>query len=552
MGTLGDFMKSSAKDVDLITNEIGIFKNLILERKHPLDLVRELLSNAGAREVGATRIEISYTTAREGHIFEVTDNGCGMNYTGKAEVPGRLDRFLGLGMSAIVGQKSDEFSWKGLGSKLAYQSKRVEIETRSDGHPFYSVTINDPWGSLDRNVLPKPKITEFSESDENSLTRIKVIGHPPHRQEMPFSFDEICSFLLHRTFAGFTQHRGDPIPQISLSVLSRTEELEFGFPEFKGIEWPDGFFLDTSNRRLLVNIVENGVGIGPVRLKGFLVWDGAKYGLGPNNLNTGLILSSRGIPYFELDLKDYGARSIPFANPGIEKTCLVVECDGIHTRMNISRSDLVDSAETLNFKKAVRKLFERLETSPEYLDFRQIPKAQKQVASAGHIAEEKKVIEADDQNWVVYQAPGARPIVLMREPKNEAEVNGIIWKLETLHALPFKTFQSLAYIGAQKGPDLLAHFQEDESSEPGRASVIEIENNFYSYKSHGHKPSQYPKVICWDVPQSGRRARFGKTSKKYKFTINMDEYQVHIFVLKLMDGINVLSRRELKEMGIEV
>ncbi len=551
MATLGDFMKSSAKHIDIITNEIAVFKNLILERKHPLDLVRELLSNSGAREVGATRIEISYTTGREGHIFEISDDGCGMNYTGNSDIPGRLDRFLGLGMSAIVGQKSDEFSWKGLGSKLAYQSKRVEIETRFENHPYYSVVINDPWGTLERNVLPKPKITEFPEADEKPFTRIRVIGHPPHRQETPFSFDEIRSFLLHRTFAGFTRHR-DHRPQISLSVLGRTEEIEFGFPEFKGFEWPEGIFLDKENKRLLVNIVENGVGIGPVRLKGFLVWDGSKYGLDPSNLNTGLILSSRGIPYFELDLKDYGARSIPLANPGIEKTCLVVECDGIHNRMNISRSDLVDSAETLNFIKAVKKLFEKLETSQEYLDFRQIPKTQKQVASADHIAEEKKAIEAEDQNWVVYQPPGDKPVVLMREPKNEIEVNSLIWKLESLHALPFKQFQSLAYIGAQKGPDLLVHFQEDDSSEPIRSAVIEVENNFYSYKSHGHKPSQFPKVICWDTPPSGRKVRFGKTSKKYKFTINMDEYQVHVFVLKMMDGINVLSRRELREMGVEI
>lgn len=551
MTNMGNFMKSSARDAEIITNEIAIFKNLIQERKHPLDLVRELLSNSGAKEVGTTRIDINYTTAREGHIFEITDNGCGMNYTGRAEIPGRLDRFLGLGMSAIVGQKADEFSWKGLGSKLAFQSKRVEVETRFEGHPFYSVIINDPWGSLERNVLPKPKITEFTDADEKPGTKIKVIGHPPHRQENPFSFDELRSFLLHRTYAGYTKKR-EQKPQISLSVLGRTEMLEFGFPEFLGIDWPDGIFLDREGKRLLVNLTEDSAEIGLVTLKGFLVWDGGKYGLNPSSLNTGLILSSRGIPYFEIDLKEYGARSIPLANPGIEKTCLVVECDGINSKMNISRSDLVDSAETLLFKKTVRKIFERLETSKDYLDFRQIPKSQKQVESADHIAVEKKAIEAEDQNWVTLQVPGQQPVVLMREPKNESEVNGLIWKLEALKALPFKTFQSLGYIGAHKGPDLLVHFQEDQNSEPSRGIVIEVENNFYNYTTHGHKPSQYPKVICWDIPQAGRKARLNKTAKKYKFTINMDEYQVHLFVLKLMDGINVLSRRELKDLGVDI
>src|SRR5574341_797112 len=163
MGTLGDFMKASSKDVDILKNDIAIFKNLIKERKYPLDLIRELLSNAGSREVGATHIEISYTKDREGHIFEVRDNGCGMNFTGRQEMPGRLDRFLGLGMSAIVGNDADEFSWKGLGSKLAYQSRKIEIETRHRGHPLYDVVINEPWSSLDRNLLPKPRISDYAD-----------------------------------------------------------------------------------------------------------------------------------------------------------------------------------------------------------------------------------------------------------------------------------------------------------------------------------------------------------------------------------------------------
>lgn len=551
MSTIGDFVKSSGKEVEILKNEIGIFKNLIQERKHPLDLLRELLSNAGAREVGATRIEIGYTHAREGHIFEISDNGCGMNYTGNAGFPGRLDRFLGLGMSAIVGEKSDEFSWKGLGSKLAYHSKRVEIETRFQGHPFYIVRINEPWSSLERNLLPKPYIAEYEDSDEKPGTRIKVTGHPPHRIGEPFTFAEIKAFLLHRTFSGYTSHRDNP-PEIVLSVLGQTEKLDFGFPEFRGIDWTEGIILEKDKKRLVINILEKSPSIGLVRLRGFLVWEGDKYGLSRANLNTGLILSSRGIPYFEIDMEEYGARSIQHANPGIEKTCLVVEADGVSSKMNISRSGLVDAAETLELKKVVKKLFEKVETSPEYLEFRQIPKVQKQIESADYLADEKKAIESEDQTWVVYQQPGHPPLILMREPKNETEVLALLWKMESLNGLPFERFETLAYVGAAKGPDLLVNFQEEKGTEPSRGTIVEVENNFYNFKAHGHKPAQYPKVICWDIPTSGRKARLNKTTKKFKWTINMDEYQVHVFVIKMMDGISVLSRRELKDIGIEI
>src|SRR6266849_1111316 len=116
LASSGDVFKSKAQEVDILKEDVALFKHLINERKHPLDLLRELLSNAGASQVGATKIEITYTVDKHGHIFEVVDDGCGMDFTGRQEAPGRLDRFLGLGLSAVVGRTADEFSWKGLGS----------------------------------------------------------------------------------------------------------------------------------------------------------------------------------------------------------------------------------------------------------------------------------------------------------------------------------------------------------------------------------------------------------------------------------------------------
>ena len=168
------------------------------------------------------------------------------------------------------------------------------------------------------------------------------------------------------------------------------------------------------------------------------------------------------------------------------------------------------------------------------------------------MAEEKRRIEMPSQNWVVLEKSASESIVLIREPQNESEVNALIWKLEAPNALPFEAFSTLAYIGASKGPDLLANFQEDKSSEPFRATVIEVENNFYNYKTHGHTPSQYPKVICWDVPASGRKEKINKTQKPYKFTLSSDEYQVHVYAIKYMDKIRVMSREELGRKGIPI
>ncbi|MDO8688073.1 MAG: hypothetical protein Q7K41_05735, partial [Dehalococcoidales bacterium] len=77
MPNIGDIIKSKSQEVDPIINELSVMKQLIKERVHPLDLLRELISNAGSKEVGATEIRVKYTVDEEGHIFEVIDNGCG-------------------------------------------------------------------------------------------------------------------------------------------------------------------------------------------------------------------------------------------------------------------------------------------------------------------------------------------------------------------------------------------------------------------------------------------------------------------------------------------
>jgi len=548
---IGDAIKS--KEINPAFNEVSLFKQLIKERAHPLDLIRELLSNSGAEQVAASRIEISYTQDKDGHIFEIIDNGCGMDYTGQPTLPGRLDKFLGLGLSTIVGIASDEFSWKGLGSKLSYQSRRVEIETcAGDSYSTYDVRVNEPWETLTNNNVPKPRISEHPTQARGS--RIKVVGHPPHRKGEPFTFEEIRSYLHHRTFAGYTRERKEP-PEISLSVLGQTETLVFGFPEFRGIDFStfahQGLTLDQSGQVLCVNLSPKSSKGMRVQLKGFLTWDPSRYDLHPGNLNTGLILSVKGIPYFNLDMEEYGATTIPTARPGEARTCLVVECDAIQEEMNISRSALVDSSKTDELKEIVAELFQRIESSQEYLEFRRLPETRKVEKQGGILAEEKKRIEQPDQNWVVLEKAADRPVVLIREPRNEMEVNALIWKLEAYNMLPFERFDTLAYIGAASGPDLMVNFQEDKASEPIRGAVVEVENNFYNYKTHGHTPSQYPKVLCWDVPTSGRKVKLTRV-KPYKFTQSTDEYQVHIFAIKYMDGIKVMSREDLKKKGVDV
>jgi len=104
------FNKAKAKEIDVFTHEAVLIKQLVQERAHPLDLLRELISNAAAREVMASEIKIvCYEHPDYGWVFQVQDDGVGMNYTGDVIVPGRLDKFLNFGLSAMAGMQADEF-----------------------------------------------------------------------------------------------------------------------------------------------------------------------------------------------------------------------------------------------------------------------------------------------------------------------------------------------------------------------------------------------------------------------------------------------------------
>lgn len=545
--TIGDFIVSKPKEVDPFFQEVALMKQLILEHTHRLDLLRELISNAGSQEVGAKNIHVTYFVHPQyGHTFEVSDDGCGMNFTNSPQMPGRLDRFLGLGLSAIAGLEADEFSWKGLGSKLAYQARRIEIETNS-GRDAYSVVVNEPWRTIEDGKKPRPQVTEIPLSQGTPKgTTVRVFGHPPHIQREPFKFEEILDYLVHRTFVGFTRERREvDVPKITLTVQARTEDITFGFPELRDLPQPspEGTVVVDPPIAVNRNLPGTNRNVNLV-LKGFYTWDEHTFGLANVHMNTGLILSVKGIPYFALDLQKLGSGQLAVANPGVSKCCLVVECDSIQSEMNISRSGLVDSQLTEYFNKLVGDAIHEVEDSQRHRTFRLVPKRRKERKGAKELDKRKEHLEDPQQKWIFWQSnENTKPIRLLREPENETDTLAILWKLEALNALPFATFETLGYSGV--GADLVVHFREDEASNPERYATMEVEHRFFNFKKHGHHIPQFPTVICWDINPKPKLS-VKPTAKVFKFVVQLEETTLRIYAMKHMPGISVFSEEDLK------
>lgn len=328
-------------------------------------------------------------------------------------------------------------------------------------------------------------------------------------------------------------------------MQNRSEVVPFGFPEYRSLA-------DLSREGTVVidppvvverNLPGKNKGL-LVLLIGFYTWDESSFNLADVHLNTGLILSVNGIPYFALDMRQLGSGQLAVANPGVGKCCLVMECDGIQTEMNISRSGLVDSELTDHFKKLAAEAIQLVENTQRHRDFRQVPAVRKDRKSAVQLRERKIELERSDQPWVYWQpTDDSRPVRLLRQPENETDTLAILWKLEALSALPFHTLETLAYSGT--GADLVVHFQEDENSNPERYATMEAEYQFFNFKEHKHPIPQFPTVICWDISTKPRLS-VKKTAKPYKFVVQLDDTMLRIFALSKMPGVFVATDDELK------
>jgi len=532
------FEKTRAKEVDLYFQEVSLMRQLIRERQNPLELLRELISNAAAREVNAKNVWIRcYPHPEDVYVFEVEDDGIGMDYfdTPPASYMARLNRFLALGISAVVGAKSDEFAWKGLGSKLAFHSRRLLVETYTGDGPVRKVEVNAPWETIVAGNKPRPRIYESDPTSKSRPgTKVIVYGHPPDVQR-DYAFTQVKDYLLHRTFVGFTREREHP-PKVHLAIGNSKEELEIGFPVLKRMSADPGL------ATRFVNLIETTGVSGKnlpmtITLKGLYSVEASRFGLAQESGNSGLILSVRGIPYFDLGIENYsGGRRGLGLNPSARNCSLIVECDQVQEEMNISRSAINDGAVKESFDNAVKKLLHRVAESEEYRTFVAYTKREKEIRGAETLDARKRKLERPEQRWVFYTGSNRERRRIHREPENEHDTLAVLWKLEGIGALPFHQFESLEH--GSSGADIIAHFRENAQSNPERFVTIEAENIFTNYRLHGHNPSQMPIVICWDIGKS-RQVRMRDTNVPWKFVAEVGDVGVRVFALAKIPGVQV-------------
>jgi len=514
---------------EISANLVGVLAEILSNITDEREVVRELLSNACAKEVEAKNVTVSVYESELGLAVSVKDDGKGMDYTQSKENPGRLDRFLNVAYSAQAGFDVDEFSYKGLGAKLLHNSRKAVVETSSGAPPAYRVEIEEPRKAIfGEKTVRKPSVMRIRETRPRG-TNIQVLGWGDHAEiTEEYRFDELKEYLRYFTVVGFTRNR--PLPRVVLKVKGREEVLETGFPFIKPPR-------EQNKRTFVLNpplrFSEGGVTIE--------VTGGATVDTAENKLverTGGAMVAWRGIPYFWIDGRSF--QKI-LGIPG-DFVRFVIDSDNI--RLNTARSDLdYGDRSTDIFLDLVNRAAHQISEMPEFKAFY----AAWNQDSAEKLAKYMEKAKAELKRARMVLLDG---VPIHAEPRNETDVAAILWKLEGARALPFHEFRTLRYAGASKGIDLLVTIRETPEAERFETVFAEVENRFLSFYKHGHNLAQTRIVFCWEYDRAGfpdADVRLAAEGKQWKILVRVGEHQLTVYRISRFPRLSLEAEKDKTE-----
>lgn len=519
---------------------IGIVKQVVQNRAHPLDIIREALSNSCAQEVKATRVTINiFYEPPYGWSLSFEDDGIGMDYTGEEDPlkKGRLDKFLDLSYSGVMGLQADEFSYKGLGAKLMYLCKKLEIETKTKNGQSYRVIVDDPRGKLLKKEpeLPEPQIYVDAPVNFQHGTIVRILGYDGGEKYSEYeNYDQLEKFLYFRTIIGCTiPERIETLPKIVINTPTNpNKELTLGYKWVRREgDHVEGQKIGIMDPPIVVTKQDQKDNRVTIKLKGGYAlktgeFDIAGYGISKG----GLQYAWKGIPYFHLDFNEYRAST---KLELYSKFCrFIVECEDIET--NMSRSEIsADPKFFPLFEKAILEAFRKIKDTNEYKNWVKFVRDLKRKELAVSLNERVKELERNER-WVYVNGE-----LIHKVPGNEEDTRALLWKLESLKALPFHYFKTLEHT-AQRGIDILGEYQEKEHSVREVYRAIEVENILENYSIHDHVPEQTALIIAWD---SKNKDDLIQTNEPYKFTWEYEGVKLTVYLIKHFPDLEIRNKK---------
>lgn len=523
---------------------LSAFKQVMESRAHPLDMLREAVSNMMAPEVRATEVILQhYSHPEYNSSFIFKDNGVGMTFTGNPENPGRLDRFVGLAFSKAAGLGGDYWGWKGLGSKLMLNCNKLMIETWTGLQTdlVYKVEVFNPRNCL-LNEPPQEPVYELTKRKNNSSdhkgTKIEIYGYDGGKKL--YSFEELKNYLYLNTAIGLTRTM-ENLPSVILNASAQKEDLKIGFNYItEQTDWRTVVIKPSISKSEKVKIEEGKEVNVVVNLKGGFTLDTGKFGLSPRRYNTGLRISIKGIPYFQLPLYEYKGNKF---NQYKDMCSFIVECDALESKLNMDRSNISnqygDDTIMGAFRKLTAKCFDEFAESFDYKNHVQKKTNEDEVGKADSLRKRQTALSDKDQEYVCVEI-NSEIKVLHKAPRAEQDTLALFWKLEALELVPFAKFITLEHT-AREGIDVIATYLIDDQSTIKQFESIEFEFNFSNYIVHGHNPKQTSMIICWAVDKPRELHKVNE----YFYRYNLEGLSIPVYEIKNFPGLIIKKYSEV-------
>jgi len=505
---------------------------VIESSRNPLDLIREQLSNCCSQEVGSSNVKIIfYDDPTHRASFIISDDGCGMNLSNNPDSPGRLDKFLDIAVSAHAGITTDEFGYKGLGSKLAMNCRRLEIRTthRETAHSTF-VYVDDPMSDLRSNRPPSFKVIRGAGLTHPG-TEIKVLGYNNGEMLKAYTFTNLRKYLYFKTILGHTKSR--TLPAITLRTPESEEVLRTGFPYIREPDQSNWKTYVLKDPIIVDKKDQTGQRVRVILKGGFTLETGNPSITGEYTLSgdrAGLFLSIKGIPYIQLNINDFRSS---FSTLQYKFCRFVAECDDLFNHMDFARGYYNENETTTLFEAALRECFDQLADHAPYKAFLKERDRERTIQQRESLDARKSALERPDQEFVYYTRSMRR---LHRVPDNEKDTLALLWKLEALQGMPFDFFETLEHTNLE-GIDIIANVREDADGHTHKLIPIEVECFFENYIPHSHNPRQTEMIICWQIEDSELLEK--SEDKKYLFFYRVGDKRVPVYEIRSFPSIAV-------------
>lgn len=172
-------------------DETQEFIEIANDFSNPLDLVREAISNS--YDAGATTINISFEVIKKygESILKIVlkDNGSGMRKE-------QIQNFFDLGNSTRRGDEGS-IGEKGHGTKVYFNSNRIEVKTSCEGISF-SAVMDEPFKKLFDREIPTVDVSRVDSLEQG--TEITILGYNNNRR------DKFTHAILKDYINWFTKH----------------------------------------------------------------------------------------------------------------------------------------------------------------------------------------------------------------------------------------------------------------------------------------------------------------------------------------------------------